>query len=90
MFIEDFILSHPVREPPKNIIDGDPHAANTRLSVPLVGLDHNALIRGHHNLIMAQPSLKDSRDFGTVKGKWINVLITDLRTAELLLAAKDK
>jgi len=42
MFVEDFLLSHPVREPAKDIIDRDPHATNARLAVPFVGLDRDA------------------------------------------------
>jgi hypothetical protein len=36
MFVEDLLLSHPVGKPAEDVINRDPHAADARLTVPLV------------------------------------------------------
>jgi hypothetical protein len=54
MFVEDLLLSHPMREPAKDVIHRNPHAADTRLAVPFVGFDRDARVRKRHNSIMAQ------------------------------------
>ncbi len=41
----EFPLGHTVRQPPKNVIHGDPHSANAGFPVPLISFDHDARVR---------------------------------------------
>jgi len=56
MLIENFILGHSMGQPAQNLIDRNPHPANARLAVPLIGFDRDAWMCGRHKSIMARSS----------------------------------
>src|SRR3974377_2117370 len=62
VLLENLLFSHAVREPPKDIMDGDSHSSDAGFAVTLVRLHRNARVCSDHGYIIPQVERQRRRD----------------------------